>query len=165
MPGPDQSINAAWAGYDGYTALMFASRLSHADGVRKLLAAGADPNVKNHDGETALHLALRCLCGPNIETIQAQRRRNRADRARGRSECHGQQRPNRPGSSNTIGPPGRSANPEECGQFAVTPCLACCLLPIAYCLPLGTRDRNFSFPWIPARNRYSGPPTNTFSGS
>ena len=42
---------------DGWTAIMHAARNGHVSCVRTLLNAGADANLKNNDGKTALELA------------------------------------------------------------------------------------------------------------
>ncbi len=43
----------------GETPLMAAGQMGHADAVKMLLAHGADPNVKDKQGNTALSLALK----------------------------------------------------------------------------------------------------------
>ena len=44
--------------YIGWTALHFAAFAGHGEVVWALLAAGADPNHKDHDGRTPLALTL-----------------------------------------------------------------------------------------------------------
>ena len=44
-------------GDEGYTALMFAAAEGHADIVQMLLDQGADPNLRDIDGESALKFA------------------------------------------------------------------------------------------------------------
>ncbi|MCY4188296.1 MAG: ankyrin repeat domain-containing protein, partial [Bryobacterales bacterium] len=44
-------------GGEGYTALMFAAAEGHADIVQMLLDKGADPDLRDTDGESALKFA------------------------------------------------------------------------------------------------------------
>ena len=50
------SVNAC--GATRWTALHRAASRGRAGVIRRLLAAGADPCMKNHSGQTALHLAV-----------------------------------------------------------------------------------------------------------
>ena len=45
---------------DGDTRLILAVKKNRADRVQALLAKGADPDIQNEDGETALHRAASC---------------------------------------------------------------------------------------------------------
>ena len=50
-------VNAIRPEKNNATALIFAARKGNAEIVRLLLAAGSDPDVANHEGETALDIA------------------------------------------------------------------------------------------------------------
>ncbi|HET7152959.1 MAG TPA: ankyrin repeat domain-containing protein, partial [Candidatus Kapabacteria bacterium] len=52
----------------GDTPLMLAARKSHASIVDMLLAAGADVNAQNNDGETPLHAA--CIGGDTAIVLE-----------------------------------------------------------------------------------------------
>jgi ankyrin repeat protein len=51
----------------GFSALYLAAKANHADVVRVLLAGGADPNLKDGHGQTALHRA----CEDSFEAVAA----------------------------------------------------------------------------------------------
>jgi hypothetical protein len=54
-------IQLDWPSPDGLTALMTAAELGHAEIVEMLLAAGADANLSDQRGETAVSLAQKTL--------------------------------------------------------------------------------------------------------
>jgi ankyrin repeat protein len=57
---------------NGDTPLLLAHpRLNGARVARILLMNGAEPNVKNNDGETALHRSLTCYCSPDADSFNS----------------------------------------------------------------------------------------------
>lgn len=65
-------IDARLINADGFTALMMAvKKKDNADGVRWLLGRGADPDIENYSGRTALHLAARDGRTEHVELLLA----------------------------------------------------------------------------------------------
>lgn len=56
---------------EGWTPLMIAAEYSHVDIVKDLLASGADPNLKNKYGASALIFATATAPANNVEMIRA----------------------------------------------------------------------------------------------
>ncbi|MEK6734356.1 MAG: ankyrin repeat domain-containing protein [Pseudomonadota bacterium] len=55
---------------DGMTALMYAAKAGHYDGVRALIANGADPELKGKDGKTALETAKDNLSPDDFKRVK-----------------------------------------------------------------------------------------------
>jgi ankyrin repeat protein len=58
--------NCPGSGYGGATALMIAARNGGLEGVKALLAKGADVNQRDENGSTALALAVRGSSNPSV---------------------------------------------------------------------------------------------------
>ncbi len=50
-------ITGRWQTYEGQTALMWAAMHGHADVARLLLDSGADPSIRDANGQTAMYYA------------------------------------------------------------------------------------------------------------
>ena len=59
LPDAAAAIDLNHPGYNGNTPLMAASANGKPEVVRVLLAAGADKDLRNNDGQTALDLAIK----------------------------------------------------------------------------------------------------------
>jgi ankyrin repeat protein len=63
-------VNARFINAEGFTTLMMAvKRKDNAEGVAWLLARGADPDLANFKGRTALHLAARDGRAEHVELL------------------------------------------------------------------------------------------------
>lgn len=70
----------------GDTPLHVAVRSANIAAVKKLLANGADPNVVNSEGETALHMASHPACTHGIELVNALLTKADVTRVNGKGE-------------------------------------------------------------------------------
>jgi len=70
IAGADPNIQNRYEYEDGHTALMLASKYCDTKIVKMLLDAGADPNLRDVRGNTALMLASENYCKSNEEIVK-----------------------------------------------------------------------------------------------